>query len=69
MRRLPFEEPQPVTDKVKRIVGQKKTVTPVVSRESHEKGRGEVTEVRLASTGDEQSRTVDEEIDLSKKKS
>ena len=69
MRRLPFEEPQPVTDKVKRIVGSRKTVTPVVSRESHEKGRGEVAEVRIVSSSDAQPGTVNEEIDLSKKKS
>ena len=69
MRRLPFEEPQPVTDKVKKIVGQRKTVTPVVSTESHAKGRGEVAEVRLVSTVDGQPGTVNEEIDLSKKKS
>ena len=69
MRRLPFEEPQPVTDKVQRIVSQRKAAAAVVSRESREVGRGEVSEVRLVSHVDSQPRTVNEELDLSKKKS
>ncbi|MFA5055553.1 MAG: ATP-binding protein [Dehalococcoidia bacterium] len=69
MRRLPFEEPQPVTDKVKRIVSQRKTVTPVVSGESRGVGRGEVAEVRLVSPVDSQPRIVNEDLDIAKKKS
>lgn len=69
MRRLPFEEPQPVTDKVKRIVGHSKAASRVVSTESHEVGRSEVPEVRLVSPVDSISSTVNEDIDLSKKKS
>jgi Mg-chelatase subunit ChlI len=69
MRRLPFEEPQPVTDKVKRIVGQRRPTANVVSRESHEVGRGEVAEVRLVSPVDSQPSTINEELDFSKKKS
>lgn len=69
MRRLPFEEPQPVTDKVKRIVSQRKTVTPVVSGESRGVGRGEVAEVRLVSPVDSQPRIINEDLDIAKKKS
>jgi Mg-chelatase subunit ChlI len=69
MRRLPFEEPQPVTNKVQRIVSQRRPATNVVSSESHAVGRGEVAEVRLVSPIESQPRTIDEDLDFSKKKS
>ena len=63
LRRLPFEEPQPVTDRVKRIVQQRKISVTTITNESREVGKGhDVGEVRSAALADTQQKRLDKPL-------
>ncbi|MEA1958816.1 MAG: ATP-binding protein, partial [Chloroflexota bacterium] len=68
MRRLPFEEPQPVTDKVKRIVRQRKAAAPVVASESREVGGGDVGEVRIVAPESSPPRRLEKALVITERK-
>ncbi len=63
LRRLPFEEPQPVTDRVKRIVQQRKVSVTTVTSDSREVGEGDtVGEIRSAALADTPPKRLDKPL-------